>query len=49
MAFSITDFYERNEVAHNVFLTRGAVIGDDSGKVTVRVYIWPRKSILGRP
>ena len=48
MAFTITDFYQKNNVAHNVFLTRGSIIGGKPGDRTVRLYIWPRKSVVGK-
>ena len=35
-------------MAHNVFLTRAPAIGTENGGRTVRIYIWPRKSVLGK-
>ncbi|XP_052766032.1 GDP-D-glucose phosphorylase 1-like isoform X2 [Mya arenaria] len=47
--FQITDYFQKKEVAHNMFMTRGSVFGDPQGSTnrTVRVFIWPRKKFIG--
>lgn len=46
----MTNYMQQNEIAHNVFFTRGSTLEpkDDDPQTTIRVYIWPRKKFLGR-
>ena len=47
--FSVADYFQLNDIAHNVFITRGTLFGEDkdSANTTVRVYLWPRKHYIG--
>ena len=47
--FQIADYFVCNEIAHNLYMTRGPVFGDTrhSCHRTVRVYFWPRKKVVG--
>ncbi|KAK2146059.1 hypothetical protein LSH36_635g00051 [Paralvinella palmiformis] len=46
--FSVADYFQLNDIAHNVFITRGTLFGEDkdSANTTVRVYLWPRKHYI---
>ncbi|XP_022095681.1 GDP-D-glucose phosphorylase 1-like [Acanthaster planci] len=45
----VASILQQNEIAHNVFITRGCALGDESITMeqTVRIVLWPRKSYLG--
>ncbi|XP_050406341.1 GDP-D-glucose phosphorylase 1 isoform X2 [Patella vulgata] len=45
----ITQYFQKNEIAHSVLLTRGAVFNEDktSDNRTVRIYVWPRQKFKG--
>ena len=45
----VTSYMQNADIAHNVLVSRGEVIGENSGvtMTTVRVYIWPRTSVTG--
>ncbi|XP_052269259.1 GDP-D-glucose phosphorylase 1-like isoform X4 [Dreissena polymorpha] len=47
--YEITHYFNNNEIAHNIFMTRGPAFGEprDSACRTIRVYIWPRKKFIG--
>uniref|UniRef100_A0A2C9LAB3 GDP-D-glucose phosphorylase 1 n=1 Tax=Biomphalaria glabrata TaxID=6526 RepID=A0A2C9LAB3_BIOGL len=47
----ISDYFIKNEIAHNVFICRGPVFGEDrnSFHTTVRLFIWPRKKFIVGP
>lgn len=42
----LTEYLQKNEKAHNVFMTRGTSF-HDSTQETVRVYVWPRAKFIG--
>jgi len=49
--FKVVQYLAENEVAHNVFITRGTSLdgqlkGDESSEV-IRIVIWPRESVFG--
>ena len=41
-----TEYLQSNEIAHNVFITRGTCFHENA-QDTVRVYIWPRVKFIG--
>lgn len=43
----VTEYLQANEIAHNMFMTRGTGFGKDRDKDTVRIYVWPRKKFIG--
>ncbi|BFZ12234.1 hypothetical protein BsWGS_15273 [Bradybaena similaris] len=45
----ISSYFQESDIAHNVFLTRGCVFGEErnSTLTTVRLFIWPRKKFIG--
>ncbi|KAI0241908.1 GDP-D-glucose phosphorylase 1 [Lamellibrachia satsuma] len=45
----VTSYMQDTNIAHNLLVSRGEVIGENSGvaKTTVRVYIWPRTPFTG--
>ncbi|XP_071151076.1 GDP-D-glucose phosphorylase 1-like [Mytilus edulis] len=43
----MTGYLQSNEVAHNVFMTRGTAFGDNSKEDTIRIYVWPRAKFIG--
>ncbi|XP_063427915.1 GDP-D-glucose phosphorylase 1-like [Mytilus trossulus] len=43
----MTEYLQSNEVAHNVFITRGTAFGDNSKEDTIRIYVWPRAKFIG--
>jgi len=45
-AFQVVDYLQCNDIAHNLFITRGTAF--NGSQSTVRVYIWPRESVLGQ-
>ncbi|XP_002735196.1 GDP-D-glucose phosphorylase 1-like [Saccoglossus kowalevskii] len=47
--YKVTSYFHQNEIAHNLFMTRGTLFGEDkySNRRTVRVYVWPRRSSYG--
>ncbi|XP_060079584.1 GDP-D-glucose phosphorylase 1-like [Ylistrum balloti] len=47
--YLVADYMQRSEVAHNLFITRGTVFGEDktSRNRTVRLFLWPRKKFIG--
>ena len=47
--FLVADYFQRNEIAHNLYMTRGVVFGEpkDSPNRTIRVFLWPRKKFIG--
>ncbi|XP_069118009.1 GDP-D-glucose phosphorylase 1-like [Argopecten irradians] len=47
--FLVANYLQKSEIAHNLFITRGTVFGEDrsSRKRTVRLYLWPRKKFIG--
>ncbi|KAK2181812.1 hypothetical protein NP493_375g02091 [Ridgeia piscesae] len=47
--YLVTSYMQNADIAHNVLVSRGEVIGENSGitMTTVRVYIWPRTSVTG--
>ncbi|KAL4238038.1 GDP-D-glucose phosphorylase [Mactra antiquata] len=47
--FEFADYCQKNEIAHNFYMTRGPVFNEpsDSCKRTIRVYFWPRKKFIG--
>ncbi|XP_070576789.1 GDP-D-glucose phosphorylase 1-like [Ptychodera flava] len=49
LVYRVTSYFHSNEIAHNMFITRGTVFGKDSDSTdrTVRVYVWPRRSSYG--
>lgn len=44
----MTEYLQGNEVAHNVFMTRGTAFGDNSKEDTIRIYVWPRAKFIGK-
>lgn len=48
-AHKISTHLHTNDIAHNLFMCRGLVFGEerDSKKTTIRLYIWPRKKFIG--
>ena len=49
MIYEIADYCVQNEVAHNFYMTKGPVFGEqrNSLKRTIRVYFWPRRKVVG--
>ncbi|KAJ8308382.1 hypothetical protein KUTeg_013256 [Tegillarca granosa] len=49
LLFKVTNYFQESEIAHNFFMTKGTVFGEEkmSDKRTVRVYVWPRKKYIG--
>ncbi|XP_077998020.1 GDP-D-glucose phosphorylase 1-like [Glandiceps talaboti] len=49
LVYKVTSYFHSNEIAHNMFITRGTVFCHDShsNKRTVRVYVWPRRPSYG--
>ncbi|XP_045160382.2 GDP-D-glucose phosphorylase 1-like isoform X2 [Mercenaria mercenaria] len=47
--FHIADYFQKNEVAHNLYMIKGPVFNEDqhSDNRTIRVYLWPRKKFIG--
>ncbi|XP_060559862.1 GDP-D-glucose phosphorylase 1-like isoform X1 [Ruditapes philippinarum] len=47
--FHIADYFQKHEVAHNMYMIRGPVFNEDqhSTNRTIRVYLWPRKKFIG--
>lgn len=47
--FQIADYFQKNEIAHNLYMTRGPVFNEErqSDKRTIRVFLWPRKKFIG--
>ncbi|XP_033735948.1 GDP-D-glucose phosphorylase 1-like [Pecten maximus] len=47
--YLVADYLQKSEVAHNLFITRGTVFGEDrtSRKRTLRLFLWPRKKFIG--
>ncbi|XP_072032544.1 GDP-D-glucose phosphorylase 1-like [Amphiura filiformis] len=51
--YTVANHLHSNEIAHNIFLTRGASLGSEADGLqgdtqeTVRAIIWPRKSCFG--
>ncbi|XP_071079261.1 GDP-D-glucose phosphorylase 1-like [Haliotis cracherodii] len=45
----VTNYFYVNDIAHNLFITRGTVFGEpqSSTKRTIRMYLWPRKKFIG--
>ncbi|CAL1529423.1 unnamed protein product [Lymnaea stagnalis] len=48
-AHKITTYFHENDIAHNIFMCRGTVFGEErnSTLTTLRLYIWPRKKFIG--
>ncbi|XP_074644197.1 GDP-D-glucose phosphorylase 1-like isoform X2 [Tubulanus polymorphus] len=44
--FQITEYFSDNEVAHNMYLTRGDSFSDSSVHGIVRILLWPRQSVF---
>ncbi|XP_071835248.1 GDP-D-glucose phosphorylase 1-like isoform X2 [Apostichopus japonicus] len=46
---TVARYFHENEIAHNVFMMRGAELGDKTTpeSTTLRVFIWPRKPVYG--
>ena len=49
MIYEIADYCVQNEVAHNFYMTKGPVFGEqrNSLKRTIRVYFWARRKVVG--
>lgn len=47
--YTVTSYFHQHEIAHNVFMMRGSELGDraTSPRTTLRVFVWPRKSVYG--
>lgn len=47
---SISSYFTRENIAYNMFISRGTRFGEGRGskEMTVRVVIWPRKSQFGK-
>ncbi|KAJ8044840.1 GDP-D-glucose phosphorylase 1 [Holothuria leucospilota] len=47
--YAVAKYFHQKEVAHNVCLTRGTVLGskEHSSEATLRGIIWPRSSVFG--
>ncbi|KAJ8044839.1 GDP-D-glucose phosphorylase 1 [Holothuria leucospilota] len=47
--YKVTRYFHINEIAHNIFMTRGSVLGEqkDSIQTTLRIFIWPRNPVYG--
>ncbi|XP_067681230.1 GDP-D-glucose phosphorylase 1-like [Haliotis asinina] len=45
----ITNYFHNNDIAHNLFITRGTVFGEPQSSTnrTIRMYLWPRKKFIG--
>ncbi|XP_033101140.1 GDP-D-glucose phosphorylase 1-like [Anneissia japonica] len=43
----VTSYMHKNNIAHNLFLTRGECLDKRPGERTIRAYIWPRISSFG--
>ncbi|CAG5118708.1 unnamed protein product, partial [Candidula unifasciata] len=43
--YAISSHLNQNDIAHNLFMTRGSVFGeeDNNTQTTIRLFIWPRK------
>ena len=48
--FTAANYLQENNIAHNLYMTRGPVFGQGQGSeyTTVRVYLWPRKAVVGQ-
>ncbi|KAH9509364.1 GDP-D-glucose phosphorylase 1 [Bulinus truncatus] len=48
LTHKISTYFIENEIAHNVFICRGTVFGEEraSPLTTVRLFIWPRKKFI---
>lgn len=43
-AVKLTDFLAESDIAHNVFITRGKDVNEDSNEYNaIRIFIWARK------
>ncbi|XP_021367959.1 GDP-D-glucose phosphorylase 1-like [Mizuhopecten yessoensis] len=49
VVYLVADYMQRSEIAHNLFMTRGTVFGEDrtSRNRTIRLFLWPRKKFIG--
>lgn len=47
--FQIADYFQKNEIAHNLYMTRGPVFNKErqNDERTIRVFLWPRKKFIG--
>ncbi|GFO27473.1 GDP-d-glucose phosphorylase 1-like [Plakobranchus ocellatus] len=47
--YKISSYFHHADIAHNVYICRGTVFGEDrnSKLTTVRLFIWPRKKYIG--
>ncbi|XP_038074836.1 GDP-D-glucose phosphorylase 1-like [Patiria miniata] len=47
--YKVASVLQQKEIAHNLFITRGCALDDDSQiqEQTVRLVLWPRKSFFG--
>ncbi|EDO39439.1 predicted protein [Nematostella vectensis] len=44
---AVTSYFVSNEIAHNLSICRGLGQGSDADSSAVRVYLWPRKPVIG--
>ncbi|KAK3092332.1 hypothetical protein FSP39_001381, partial [Pinctada imbricata] len=46
----VAQYLREHEIAHNLYVTKGTVFGEDpaGGKRTIRLYLWPRKKVVGK-
>ncbi|PVD26233.1 hypothetical protein C0Q70_13903 [Pomacea canaliculata] len=47
--YKVSSFFHKADIAHNLFINRGVVFGEERHSVntTVRVFIWPRRKFIG--
>ncbi len=45
--FMITDFLSKNEIAYNVFITRGVNLEQGKDDQVLKIFVWARQSITG--
>lgn len=46
LVFEIVNYLQTNDIAHNLFITRGLSL-EAQHDATVRIYIFPRQSVVG--
>ncbi|GFR87957.1 GDP-D-glucose phosphorylase 1-like [Elysia marginata] len=48
-AFKLSSYFHKADIAHNVYINRGLVFGEERGSnlTTIRLFIWPRKKYIG--
>ncbi|XP_014667293.1 PREDICTED: GDP-D-glucose phosphorylase 1-like [Priapulus caudatus] len=45
--YKVTDYFVRENIAHNLFVTRGSAMEGDTTRQTLRAFLWPRRPVFG--